>query len=238
VSKPTASFNSFLFTYGKVKYGDEKLVRGITVRCGYCYATDDIPVNGFSTTSGIDDSQELRFITRKLENMGWKVGRTPSQHRCPKCYTAIKVSSARKREEATVAEKSTPENKVVTLTPGSPPSDQRPMTRDDRRIIFEKLNEVYVGEKVGYAPGWTDHKVASDLGVPRNWVRLIRDENFGEEFDNEEIRNLLNEAKQVLAETRIAAAAVEKQVIELKRLSGISDRLLKSVIEIEKTFKS
>lgn len=235
-SRPTHSPNSVLFLYGKVKYGDEKMVRGVTISCGYCPATEDIAVNGFQTTSGIDDAQERRFITRKLENIGWKVGRTASQHRCPKCFTAIKMASVRKREEAIVTKQ--PDQKVITLTqPTPPPPDQRPMTRDDRRIIFEKLNEVYVSDKIGYGPGWTDHKVATDLGVPRSWVRLIRDENFGDEFANEEIKTLLKDCRQVLDETTAAAKMIESGIAEFRRLSGVSDRLLKSVSEIEKTFK-
>ena len=50
------------------------------------------------------------------------------------------------------------------------------MTRDERRIIFEKINEIYVGEKVGYSDSWDDEKVAKDLGVPRAWVSAIRED--------------------------------------------------------------
>ncbi len=52
--------------------------------------------------------------------------------------------------------------------------DQEPpaeLTRENRRIILAKLEEVYVDEKTGYSPGWTDAKLALDLGVPRAWVK-------------------------------------------------------------------
>lgn len=221
--------NEARFEYGRVPYGD-KQVRGVTVRCGYCSeGVYNLPVNQFAGCHGDDANQEANFITRKLENLGWKIGLSLNQHRCPKCFSAIKFSAARKnREKATMVE-NVANPKVVTLV------ETRAMTRDDRRIIFEKLNEAYVSDKVGYAPGWSDQKVATDLGVPRAWVKLIRDENFGDELANEETRNLLNEAKLVLQDVRLAAAQVEAAMDQFRKASGAADRLSKSVGEIEKT---
>ena len=106
----------------------------------------------------------------------------------------------------------------------------RVMTRDDRRIVFEKLNEVYLNDKVGYAKGWTDEKVAVDLGVPRAWVRLIREENFGDEVGNEDIREQVREAQAMLAQVR----AIEP---EMRRLLGMSDKIERSLAEIQKVLK-
>lgn len=61
-------------------------------------------------------------------------------------------------------------------------------TREERRIIFAKLEDVYEGEATGYSKGWSDHRVADDLNVPRAWVELIRSENFGDAQDNSEVR--------------------------------------------------
>lgn len=55
----------------------------------------------------------------------------------------------------------------------------RVMGKEDRRIIFGKLDEVYVDEKTGYDKGWSDERVAKDLGVPRAWVSDVRDEFYG-----------------------------------------------------------
>ena len=66
------------------------------------------------------------------------------------------------------------DNKVVPINAEAP----RTMTRDERRIIFEKLNDVYVSEKVGYMEDWNDEKVAKDLGVARAWVSGLREEMF------------------------------------------------------------
>ena len=56
------------------------------------------------------------------------------------------------------------------------------MSLADRRLIIDKLGEVYVDEKVGYSSGWSDRKVGVDLGVPPAWVAEIRTQNFGPEI--------------------------------------------------------
>lgn len=55
----------------------------------------------------------------------------------------------------------------------------RTMSRDDRRIIFGKLETCWSDAKKTYDDGWTDERVVKDLGVPRAWVSTVRDENFG-----------------------------------------------------------
>lgn len=93
-------------------------------------------------------------------------------------------------------------NVVTPIKPVSTPSETPPreMSRDDRRVIFAKLDEVYLDEKRGYDSGWSDHKVASDLGVPRKWVEIIRAENFGAIGTNEDMADFLSKAEILAAE--------------------------------------
>lgn len=107
---------------------------------------------------------------------------------------------------------------VLTATTPAPKRAAEPpreMSRDDRRLIFAKLDEVYVDENTGYSAGWTDDKVATDLGVPRAWVAQIRDENFGP-GTNEEITKLLGEVN----ETVRLHEGVKSRLIELQRLEN------------------
>lgn len=92
---------------------------------------------------------------------------------------------------------------AVSETPPTEP------TRADKRLIFAKLEEVYVDESAGYKTPWTDAAVAKDLGVPMAWVASVREENFGPANDNGEIRDMLarvkaasSEAMKVLAEAK------------------------------------
>ena len=69
---------------------------------------------------------------------------------------------------------------------------------DERRLIFAKLNDVYLDEKTGYSGSWSDKKVAEDLGVPWKWVEDIRSQNFGPVGDSETAREIVSEAKTLL----------------------------------------
>ena len=97
------------------------------------------------------------------------------------------------------------------------PEPPRVMQRDDRRIIFEKLNAVYLDEKRGYDNDWSDHKVAIDLGVPRSWVEQVRDEMFGPINTNGDIEEFM----KGLAEL----AVYKKQLEEFEHLKPQLEKL-------------
>lgn len=69
---------------------------------------------------------------------------------------------------------------VVELATLQPP---RKSTLDERKIINSKLMDVY-GD-ASYSRGWSDERVAKDLGVPRAWVAEVRDSFFGPDLDEE-----------------------------------------------------
>jgi hypothetical protein len=217
------------FEHTNVPYGDDgKLVRGIIARCKYCPAAIALPVNCMSNSRGVDDEIEWKFIARKLEQKGWRIGRTRDSHLCPICFGKCRSAATRKSKEENTMTNSDAngiKNGVQVVQQNS-----RILTREDRRIIFEKLNEVYVDEKTGYGNGWTDEKVATNLGVPRAWVKQIRDENFGDEVANETIRAQIKEAHTVL--TQINALRPE-----MARLTGLADKMMKQLDDIEKVMK-
>jgi hypothetical protein len=73
--------------------------------------------------------------------------------------------------------------------------------------------------------------------VPRAWVKVIRNENFGDEVSNENIREQIKEAHQVLA----AIKAIEPRLAEAQRLVAVAvavaDKIEKSLAEIAKVLK-
>jgi hypothetical protein len=220
-----------LFSLTKVPYGDTgKFVRGVCVTCGDCGAVEQLPVNSFQNGGG--DEHDFKFVKRKMEARGWKIA-SRAGHRCPKCFSPIKATAARRApENRAAANGETP----VSVTPikSLQEAGTRMLGRDDRRIIFEKLNEVYVNDKVGYGAGWTDERVATDLGVPRAWVKLIRDENFGDEMANEEIRQKVAAASKVLDEIKHKNAQAEAIWADLKRLNNEAEHIGKSLDLIRK----
>ena len=71
--------------------------------------------------------------------------------------------------------------------------------------------------------------------MPRAWVKVIRNENFGDEVSNENIREQIKEAHQVLA----AIKAIEPRLAEAQRLVAVAvaDKIEKSLAEIAKVLK-
>ncbi|MGY8677298.1 hypothetical protein Q2941_05705 [Bradyrhizobium sp. UFLA05-153] len=224
---------STVFEHTSVPYGEDgRLVRGIIARCGApnCGAAVPLPVNLMANGRGMDGNIEWQFIARKLEQKGWRIGKSATAHRCPKCFNAAKFAAIRRSEEKAMPKVEVPPVQVpLQIVQDS----GKQMTREDRRIIFEKLNDVYIDGKVGYGRGWTDEKVANDLGVPRAWVKLLREENFGDEVGNEDIRDQVSEANKVLADIR----ALQPHFDQAQRLFALAGKIEKSLSEIQKVLK-
>lgn len=210
-------------------------VTGAIITCGHCGATKTVPVASFKASEADKDDLKRAVVVRKLMNEGWLVGKKDSQHRCPGCYTGIKVRQKHKLEQLgnVVALPIKPEVPASRLEVPEP----RKMEIDDRRIIFEKLNEHYVNGKTGYEPGWTDARVATDLGVPRAWVSDVRDQLFGPAGSNEEIRATIAEAQLILTAIKDAAKPVETVAEVLKTLLGKADAVEKKLLQIEKDLR-
>lgn len=124
-------------------------------------------------------------------------------------------------------------------------------TREDKRIIFARLQDVYLDEAKGYMVPWTDQALAKDIGCPVAWVAAVRDDNFGPTRDNSEIRDMLdrvevnareaqsiiNEAKRLASEVSQLVAAnnvLNRRIEEVSRnLAGLltlADRIGKAVL--------
>jgi len=130
-------------------------------------------------------------VASHFRNRGWAVGSRPRLDRCPDCRpTSISTAGTAMTKTA-----------VATIEP------PKEMTREDRRIIFAQLNEIYIGEDKGYSAGWTDQRVATHLGVPRAWVATIRDENFGPVRDNETSTALRGEIDNLSARMTLVEKA-------------------------------
>jgi hypothetical protein len=245
------------FEHTRLPHGDDgKQVRGVIVRCGACSTAGPLPVNTMGSGLTETDEVEWRFIARKMEHKGWKIGRRRQDHRCPRCVSVasltktVVTNTPRPGETPEqIAARSAPRKNnlqlvrdelMSTTTPPPPlkaPEPARTMTREDRRVIFAKLEEVYVSEKVGYGDGWSDGKVATDLGVPRAWVSAIRDENFGDEITSDLSRKTILEAKELVATIGKYRAVIENSTKALVPLFERTDKIEKHLAEIAKVLK-
>ncbi len=179
-------------------------------------------------------------ITQYFRNHGWIVGHRPNADICPMCITAGKRRHLKlvPQEEETMAINKSPLSATTMLTPmvlaADPP---RSMSREERRIITDKLDSIYVDGR--YAVPWNDAKTARDLGVPQAWVAEVRDQFFGPEGSNPEIDAFLeklepmtNEAKGYIEQARRQADALTKLIAEADGKFNAAQTLVRSISDL------
>lgn len=202
-------------------------VKTAKVVCCYCLKVGTVKVTRGSTLLAPPG------VIKKFHEMGWEIGRNCLQNVCPDCQ-AKKPKTA----HLTVVSDRTEENKMAVVEPIVKTDPPRTMTREDRRIIFEKMNGVYLDEKRGYDSGWSDVKLATDLGVPRAWVEQVREEMFGPVSSNPEIEAFvravadLDEFKKQLT----TAATLQTQLNNIQTvLKGVNtSEILHRMTRLEK----
>jgi hypothetical protein len=106
------------------------------------------------------------------------------------------------------------------------------MTRDERYLIFTKIDENYDRNKGCYSGDWSDEKVAKDFNVPRIWVSTIRDDSFGPDT-NEQVALIIEEAKTIYANIQEATPKVNDLVRELTSLSAKADKMMSMLQNLE-----
>jgi hypothetical protein len=167
--------------------------RGFVIRCSKCDKTAVLPL---AMQKLGNHESDCIAATKRAERDGWFVGNGPARDLCPSC-----IEEKSRAPVLTIVKDEQMEQKVAAEPP-------REMGRDERRIIYSKLNDVYLNDKEGYAPPWTDQKVADDLGCPRAWVATVRDEMFGPVASNPEIDGLIKDAERLLADATGVAQAM------------------------------
>lgn len=168
-------------------------VYGVSIRCASCGKTERL--------TGHSSHSNHSHIAQLFRNKGWAVGGSEKADKCPSCLAALGRPVQKPEEkpkgafgEILSAAISAKPQAVVAAPPAPQPLTHQAvaMSKADKRIIFAKLNDVYADEKTGYRPGWDDASVAKDLGVDLEWVKQVRDADFGPVIDRfAEIKVLL-----------------------------------------------
>lgn len=197
-----------------------KPTRAFRITCGTCGVLHRVKMNPMrGKASSLEVQQEDIRAARKFREAGWEVGSTRNKHRCPAHTTLAPL----KKEDPMppVVKKLTPPPEPQLIPP------PREMSRTDRRIIFDKLSDVYLDEAHGYSGDLTDKRVAEDLGVPMAWVATIRDENFGPVSTNPTIDSTLDEARKLVEDMRkMADGLTEKAGVLVSKAGEIEVRLV------------
>ena len=201
------------------------LIPRYRVTCSECGVTDSIGRQNMGSKTANEQ------VPKKFAVKGWYIGDSPKHDKCPSC-----TERHRKKSSAAIVTEifeRYPSVKTVVPLKAEPP---REMSRDDRRIIFAKLNEVYIDEKSGYDKGWSDKKIGDDLNVPLAWVKTIREENFGP-ARTEEIDQVIVEARAVSQEIRDLNMKLTELINAVKVASDRAARIERAAKDIEGAFK-
>jgi hypothetical protein len=189
-----------------------------TVKCRLCSAEDVMGIRGPHTLL------PSVAIAKKFAQRGWDIGQNEHWDTCPACL--------KKQEKPKLKIVPKTEEKIADMLKPEPP---RTMGREDRRIIFDKLNGVYLDERRGYDTGWSDHKVSTDLGVPRAWVEQVREEMFGPVNSNPDIEAFVKAVRELqeIKDQLAKMAAFRDQIEAIKvaiggvNLASVLDRVAK-----------
>lgn len=142
---------------------------GLKITCATCGIEEII------TTTNINAARAPDFIRKRFLAKGWTVGKFRDADHCPSC-TGRNINKSSEPTESDVKKPTLglPGTPVLTVVPPTPA-----MSIDDKRVIFAKLDAVYIDGEKGYSDGWDDARVAVDLGCNKDWVTAVRTENFG-----------------------------------------------------------
>jgi hypothetical protein len=156
-----------------------------------------------------DRAMPPEVITKKMQARGWSIAARRADDRCPAC-------SHKSHKEVKTMNK--PALNVVSAK-----TEDRTPGRDEKRLIVLAVEDHYLGPDKGYEPGWSDEKIAIDLGVPRKWVSDLREEFHGPELDPE-VSTMMAEMKFIGAKLLEADTTLS----ELRnKFNGLKERLSK-----------
>ncbi|RWX72544.1 hypothetical protein [Mesorhizobium sp. M2A.F.Ca.ET.039.01.1.1] len=198
------------------------------ITCSRCPAFADVSANTHGGSRAHDD------LFRVWGRSGWEIGSNPNRDLCPACASAKRRSAHKPKTEKPMGNKPAPLNAQVIPMPAvlaATPEAPRQPSFDEKRLINAKLEEIYLDDKRGYAPGWTDKRVAEDLGVPRKWIEDLREANFGPAQDNEEIRLAIEEAHTLRNDTQKALADARREVAAMRQRADQLEKLIPSLAD-------
>jgi hypothetical protein len=169
-------------------------VKAMAIECRKCGVGARYKI---ANSAGFSSTLAVKYF----RNHGWDIGKTPRGDLCPDCIGRAtgKVTTMKSQPAAAEA--------------------PREMSREDRRIIFTKIDELYLSDKTGYSPPWTDAAVARDLGVPRAWVSQVREDLFGPEGSNAEFDDFLARAAPVIADLKNLHRSCAAQLEEARKIA-------------------
>lgn len=146
---------------------DGKLRAPFRITCAKCGEVED-----FSRTGKMEPDEYFR-------SKGWETDHHEDRDRCPTC-----VGLRKPKLVASSVEQAVPA-----------PVEAREMSKEDGRLVFKAIEAHWNDHKDvnAYLPGWSDGKLAEAEGVPVDWIRTIRERDFGGSGDDPAITRYIAE---------------------------------------------
>lgn len=179
---------------------------------------------------------------RHFTNIGWLIGGGPRADVCPECrnYKPLKeVEAEIVSRDIALADPFTPApynaplkeqapvmKTIMASEPKKGPVTYRDVPKLERRIIADKLDEVYDLKRGGYLDGYNDRKVADDLGCDISLVAAVRDFGFGEETSAEKIEEQIKAMRVEADAVRELKKHVDASIARIEELDrALNERL-------------
>lgn len=183
-----------------------------TAKCSACDAFENVPVTS-------KQPLPADALVKKMQQRGWVMGHRRRHDLCPKC--ASKKASSPKVERIADYLATLPNKKEPAMQTEQP----RKPSRDEKRLIVLAIEDHYDDKLHGYAEGWSDDKIATDLNVPRKWVSDLREEFYGPVVDPE-LAELERKVKSLATDLEAATAVIEA----IRRsLNDVKERIAKKL---------
>lgn len=183
-----------------IRVGDtERRMVAQVIRCRDCGATDQI------TSANSKSTLPTAAVARKFAQRGWHLGQHRNRDLCPACAHPKKP-----KKEA-----------PMTTKPPETPARPAPSKAASKSItdLYLYLEDHYDRDKKLYRNGWTDEKIAAELGLSVTVVSARREQDFGPLV------------KDTLAdEMRKASAALDKSTRALVTYLGQIEDLRAAVL--------
>lgn len=178
-----------------VREADGRMVKCMMITCAECGATATR-----RRTNGFADDQ--------FRKMGWAVGSKASHDRCPECLQRKVINMS--------------EHKKSTARPEPVEAPQSAPGREDGRLISRAIEDHWDAPLAGYKVGWSDVKMAEDLGVPLDWVKMIRERDFGGSGEDPTIQQFI--AEQI---------GIRQEITGLSSLIGMVETKIKNTVAVQ-----
>lgn len=217
------------------KYADGRTVVGSGITCSKCGKIGEF----FHNKGG---KMPAVFLSKEFTKMEWIVGGAPRADLCPDCSKALRthrkdeyvmptVKSFKDLVDTRMSAEHHEQHHEVLHLPAIPPEPAPASVTQGpdklvRRMIFAKLNDIYIDENSGYAGDWDDAKTAEDLGVSVEWVKLVRDADFGPEINAIKRQETFKALTDMFGRLERLAIVIEAKI---KHADGLSDKINEAI---------